>query len=365
MDVDSPSYAHRVDEGVYDNVIHQLMDLPKGVYLGDATYRHTFKRDIDAHTSNFSYKCRDSPAEYETVLIGEILPRACGTKFSAIGNHYVGAGMTPNVINDKARVKGIFVLGKPSQATEMMYITFENQVATLDDIIRTGLKELRKKEKEVMIKEWTTHAGTDTSDIPEYIMVHTGQLYAVSTSIKPFFGHSNGSKILKGAQQTTQGKCAKITKRTLVKAGEDSEGKSTESLTTRDTHEAVVTTNSFHEPNILPDYHGDLFQHEDAKLHQLDIRDVNNDLITPSNWYSELRQGTLVMIRAMLHAFNYKTRRVYQLNAHTIHVLDHSEVSVEPLCNQSTATELDGLSERSVASAAMEGMRLGKRGRED
>ncbi|KAG0705115.1 hypothetical protein DFH29DRAFT_800824 [Suillus ampliporus] len=98
------------------------------------------------------------------------------------------ANMTqPNIINDKACIKGIFTLGKPLQATKMMYIAFKNQVATLDDIIHTNLKELRKKEKEVVIKEWTAHAGIDTLGIPQYIIVHMGQLYAVSTTTRPLW----------------------------------------------------------------------------------------------------------------------------------------------------------------------------------
>ncbi|KAG1752316.1 uncharacterized protein EDB91DRAFT_1077748 [Suillus paluster] len=67
-------------------------------------------------------------------------------------------------------------------------------------------------------------------------------------------------------------------------------------------------------------------QHVNAKLQQLDIRNVDNDLIAPQEWYSSLKRGTLVMIRATLHAFNWKERRVYQLNAHTIRVMDPSNL---------------------------------------
>ncbi|KAG1727366.1 uncharacterized protein EDB91DRAFT_1086441 [Suillus paluster] len=52
-------------------------------------------------------------------------------------------------------------------------------------------------------------------------------------------------------------------------------------------------------------------QHFNAKLWQLDIRNVDNDLIVPQEWYSSLKRGTLVMIRATLHAFNWKERRKY------------------------------------------------------
>ncbi|KAG1742351.1 uncharacterized protein EDB91DRAFT_1081514 [Suillus paluster] len=279
MNVNSPSYAHHMDDGVYDSVVRQLMELSTGVYLGDAMY----------------------------------------------SNHYIRAGTTPNIINNKAHMKGIFTLRKPSQATKMMYITFENQ---------TNLKELRKKEKEVIIKEWTMHTGTDTLGIPEYIMIHMGQLYAIA-------------------------------KKSLIESGEDGEGKYTESPATPNTNEVTITTNSFYELNILPDYHGDLFQHKNTKLHQLNIRNIDNELVAPQDWYSKLQQGTLVMVRATLHAFNYENWRVYQLNAHTICILDRSKMLAEPLCNPYKENKLDGPSEKSVTSAAMKGVKLGKRVRKD
>ncbi|KAH0840318.1 hypothetical protein J3R83DRAFT_1331 [Lanmaoa asiatica] len=66
-------------------------------------------------------------------------------------------------------------------------------------------------------------------------------------------------------------------------------------------------------PSILPDYGGDLFKHVNAKLRQLDFRDIDDDLIHPEGWYSQLRQETLVLVRASLHAFNWDNRRVSQL----------------------------------------------------
>jgi hypothetical protein len=64
----------------------------------------------------------------------------------------------------------------------MMYIAFDNQIATLDDLIQSDIAELKKKDKEIVIKEWTGHPGADTTGTPECIIVHTGQLYAVSVT---------------------------------------------------------------------------------------------------------------------------------------------------------------------------------------
>ncbi|KAG1839109.1 hypothetical protein DFJ58DRAFT_667921 [Suillus subalutaceus] len=354
MDVDTACYDNRIEGGLYDVVIRQLMALPKGVSLGDATYKDDFIQDTSIHTGNFTYKCKENGAEYETVLVGEILPRPCDTKLSAMGNHYVGTAGTPNVIDDKARVKGVLALGKPTQATEMMYITFGNQIATLDDIIQSDIEELKKQNKDMNIKEWTAHGGSDQTGVPEYIIVNTEQLYAVP----------------KAMQQAMQGKCARVAKKAISSRGENPDNKvgdisPTDTGAKENTHEGAVTTNMFYEPTMLPDYGGDLFQHINAKLRQLDIRDVNNELIAPQDWYSSLKRGTLVMVRATLHAFNWK--ELYQLNAHTIRVMDPSKLEMEPVSFQANGSDYgtSASTSKSRASDAMAGVKLGKRERED
>ncbi|KAG1752318.1 uncharacterized protein EDB91DRAFT_1195154 [Suillus paluster] len=379
MDVDPQHYDNRIEGGLYDNIVRQLIALPKGMSLGEATYKDDFVRDSNVQTGNFAYKCKDNGLEYETVLVGEILPRPCGTKLSAIGNHYIGTADTmsddkqytaltltklikPNVIDDKTRVKGILVLGQPTQATEMMYVMFGNQIATPDDIIQSDIKELKRKNKDINIKEWTAHAGTDQSGLPEYIIVNTEQRVLLTIS-----------KVPRAAQQAMQGKRARVPKKELAKNDESAEGKTAGGTSSNDVEtkgnpgEAAITTNTFYEPTILPDYGGDLFQHVNAKLRQLDIRNVNNDLIAPQEWYSSLKCGTLVMIRATLHDFNWKERRVYQLNAHTIRVMDPSNLEVEPISSRPNGFDCgaNASSSKSRASDAMARVQLKKRKRED
>ncbi|KAG1894299.1 uncharacterized protein F5891DRAFT_961758 [Suillus fuscotomentosus] len=369
MEIDPAQYDNHIEGGLYDDVVRQLMALPKGMSLGDTTYKDDFICESNINTGNFAYKCRDNGAEYETVLVGEILPRPCGTKFNVIGNHYLGTRESyrygkltltcltlPNIIDDRTRVKGVFALGKPTQATEMMYITFGNQIATLDDIIQSDMEELKRQNKDVNVKEWTVHAGTDQTGMPEYIPVNTEQLYVVP----------------KGTQQTIQGKRARVAKKTINDMSELGEGKAAKKDSvaggSRDnTQETEITTNTFYDPTVLPDYGGDLFQHINAKLHQLDIRNVENEFIPPQDWYTSLKHGTLVMIRATLHTFNWKEHRVYQLNGHTIRVLDASKLEIEPLSSQLNGFDTGGspLTSNSRVSDAMANVQLGKRGRQE
>ncbi|KAG1887035.1 hypothetical protein F4604DRAFT_1916865 [Suillus subluteus] len=212
MDVDAACHDNRIEGGLYDDVVQQLMALPKGVSLGDATYKEDFVRETNIHTGNFAYECRDNGTEYETVLVGKILPRPCGTKLNAMGNHYVGTASTPNLIDDKAWVKAVLALGQPAQSTEKMYITFRNQIATLDDIIQSDIEELKRQNKDMNVKEWTAHAGTDQTGVLEYIIVNTEQLYVVP----------------KAMQQALQGKCPRVAKKTISNANEASDARDLE-----------------------------------------------------------------------------------------------------------------------------------------
>jgi hypothetical protein len=97
MDVDPSHHNKHIAGGLYNEVVKQLMALPKGVSLGDATYKHDFIRDTNMHTGSFNYRCKQNRAEYEMVLIGEIMPCPYGTKFNAMDNHYVGTADTVSV----------------------------------------------------------------------------------------------------------------------------------------------------------------------------------------------------------------------------------------------------------------------------
>jgi hypothetical protein len=128
-------------------------------------------------------------------------------------------------------------------------------------------------------------------------------------------------KVPRAAQQAMQGKRARVTKKAVSntenKDGRSAGGTSADGGSKEHSQETVISTNTFYDPTTLPDYGGDLFQHVNAKLRQLDIRNVENDLIAPQDWYSSLRRGTLVMVRATLHAFNWKERRVSKSQSQT------------------------------------------------
>ncbi|TEB31085.1 hypothetical protein FA13DRAFT_1709932 [Coprinellus micaceus] len=95
---------------------------------------------------------------------------------------------------------------------------------------------------------------------------------------------------------------------------------------------------ALYEPRTLPDYTGHpCFQLERKKLLQHDVRDLNNKLIHPKDYWSALRPGTLLLIKATLHVSLVKGtsggrhRKIYQINVVSTKVLAESPLPALPL----------------------------------
>ncbi|KAF8439960.1 hypothetical protein L210DRAFT_850314 [Boletus edulis BED1] len=352
----------------YDTVYDSLLTMPKHLVLAQATYEVHFTRHIVANNV-WDYHPPRGSESFETILVGEIRPELCGTRFSAKGNHYMGSVFNPTLIEDKTRVKNVLVLGKPSDAPACFGDLFDNQIATLCDVVGQDKRELSGKN--IQIKEWTAHADAGNTGSPDYIVVVTEPMYTTVRSAQSS-KHSKG-RITKKV----------LTERAVAAVAASSSSKTVEDFDFEDMDLAstlTVTTNDLYNPSVLPDYGGDLFKHVHAKLRQLDFRDVNDELIPPQDWYSQLRQGTLVMVRTSLHAFNWDNRRVstttippphqciisfqvYQLNAHTVRVLLPSLSDIEE--RKPTILDPDSFKKRTTSEAAalVSQVVLGKRSR--
>ncbi|KAJ8597492.1 hypothetical protein M405DRAFT_855633 [Rhizopogon salebrosus TDB-379] len=207
--------------------------------------------------------------------------------------------------------------------------------------------------------------------MPDCILLHSGQLYSVSLDVDCACGPNvNGDlgQVPKSVEQASQGKRAKIVKRSLEKTtvapGESIERVVQKKAIATSGDTVAISTNDFYDLSILQDYGGEVFRHENASLRQLDFRDVDNELIHPKDWYSVLRRGTLIMARGTLHAYNWEGRRVYQLSAQTIRVLKHSSMPMEPVAKVHNDQEVDAGSSDSAAAHAIASIQLGKRARE-
>jgi hypothetical protein len=62
----------------------------------------------------------------------------------------------------------------------------------------------------------------------------------------------------------------------------------------------AIALGALYDPNLLPDHRGRYFQHKAAKLVQLDMVDIDDNLIAPWDMADKLREGTVVLVEATL-----------------------------------------------------------------
>ncbi|KAH0840319.1 hypothetical protein J3R83DRAFT_1332 [Lanmaoa asiatica] len=170
---------------IYNTVYDSLLAMPARLVLARSTYGVDFGRHIVANNVS-EYRSLNGSESFKTILIGEILPAECGTRFSAKGNHYLGsmfnvhAAYWPSLIDDKTRVKNVLVLGKPCDSTKDFANLWDNQLVTLCDVIQQDKCE--QASNNIQIKEWTAHAGSDNRGDPDYIVVVTEPMYTTTGS---------------------------------------------------------------------------------------------------------------------------------------------------------------------------------------
>ncbi|KAG1846002.1 hypothetical protein C8R48DRAFT_678015 [Suillus tomentosus] len=304
----------RNKHGIYDALSKQLLNLPTGDCLAQATYNQDFMRQINAHTGNFAYVQPSSGIEYEGIIMGQI---AGDEKIRACGTHYAGTMNNPRPITDKTPVKSMFSLCKPEGSPKELAVIFDNQLATLSEVTLAHEEEATTKGKTFDVRDWV--------DV-DLINIHTEAMYAVPKSASNLKSNKR-ARILKQNVIATE---VKDEKKNVDKDTEMSD-MSMDLPTTDNTPSQERTTNDLYDPQILSDYKGQLYQHNESKLRQLDIRDVDNALIHPTKWYSKLRRGALVLVNGTLHTFTMEdNRRIYHIHAHTIRVLDDSDLPMEP-----------------------------------
>ena len=70
--------------------------------------------------------------------------------------------------------------------------------------------------------------------------------------------------------------------------------------------ESKIELGATHDPDLLPDHHGEYFQHPKAHLIQQDYHHVNKNLIAPWKTYEVLNTGTILLINAIMNCWKMK-----------------------------------------------------------
>ncbi|KAJ7819543.1 hypothetical protein B0H13DRAFT_1661360 [Mycena leptocephala] len=309
----SAVYGNRNASGLYESVADQIEAMGKDA-MANIDYPDDFSRHIEQWSKNHRYVDKEGN-ELRTAIIGEILGPAKGTLVRAHGNYFAREGDEFRPIDDKAKVKDTLAIGIPTLSTTKLTNTFLNQIICATQITDANADEDMRNGRDPIVKSWTK-ASKDGSPNHDVMMVHMLPKYAVPSAA--------------GAP-----KAKRVAKRKLDEV--DEEAGPSDKPEPEIAIPSDIKLGAHYEPTLLPDYGGAYFNHIKAKLVQLDVRDVQNNLIAPWKYYEALRPGTLVLVLASLHCFSMmddggkerKERKIYQINAHSIKILSESDEPVE------------------------------------
>ncbi|KAJ6618088.1 hypothetical protein B0H10DRAFT_1276479 [Mycena sp. CBHHK59/15] len=351
-------FVERLESGLYASVYDQISKMDNT--LGNIEYIGTRRRAPDIFrvvdwSKNIVFK--DGPgkdaSEYRAAIIGEIAHPSLGTTISAKGNHYDGRDGEPfKPIDDKSKVKDVIVLRAPTMCPLDFQCFWDNQSTILQDIENT---EIATDQAAGWNPSFRSCLRSTTTQNPrkDLITIVTERKYGVPAA-------AGAPRI--AAPETPQ-KVERV-KRKFVNADNadsDSEsaggsanpaapsvrGKAEVEIPSED----QIKLGAFYDPRLLEDFGGPpYFRFVNGMLKQLDIRDSQNKLIAPWNNYGALRPGSLILAIISIHMYTFKSegndgdrdRKFFQLNAHSIRVLDESDFPGEKCLPPVPRTMEDG-----------------------
>jgi hypothetical protein len=69
--------------------------------------------------------------------------------------------------------------------------------------------------------------------------------------------------------------------------------------------EDEIKLGAYYDPHLLPDYGGPCFDHQEARLKQLDVCQKDRKLVPPWKLYDTLKPGTVILADVSLHCYIY------------------------------------------------------------
>ncbi|KAJ7020411.1 hypothetical protein C8F04DRAFT_974322 [Mycena alexandri] len=337
----SAIYAERNSSGFYDTIAEQILAMGDDA-LANIDYTQQYTRHIEDWSKNHRFMDR-SGNELRTAVVGEILGPSMGTLVRAHGNYFARDGDDFKPIDDKSKIKDTLALGPPTQSSTKLYNTFLNQVIGASQVVAANLSEDLRAGR---VRDNWSKPGIEGSETHNVLMV----------SMLPKYGVSMVATGTPKAATTSKRRLDQVDEGTASPAAAGDPNKP--AYSGRD-----IKLGAFYEPSVLPDYGGAYFNHQKAKLVQLDVRDMHNELIPPWKFYDALRPGTLVLCLVSLHCFTMsddsnkgaKERKIYQMNAHSIRILSESDEPVEertrPIAPNSPERAIAAIPKRVVTSS--------------
>ncbi|KAJ7120674.1 hypothetical protein C8R43DRAFT_1136625 [Mycena crocata] len=311
--VNNPTYEKRAASGMYDKFSTQLENMGLTA-LTNVEYPDDITRKITEWNKEASYVNADG-TEFRASVLGEIGGTAMGTVLRSTGNFYAGRGDNFRPIVDKTKVRDTIALCVPTCSTVKCYNTCINQCIALGQITAADADEDARKGEFPVVKEWTK-ASVEGRQQHDVIVVHLEPKYSVPSA-------AGAPKVRRVAKR----KLDEVDDETPVDRDDPGEFPGPDD----------IKLGAHYEPTLLPDFGGDMFNLTKGKLAQQNIKNKKGELIPPWKIYEELRPGTLVLALVTLHVYNMmdtfgkepKKRKVYQLHAESIRILDPSDEHVD------------------------------------
>ncbi|KAJ6627079.1 hypothetical protein B0H10DRAFT_417881 [Mycena sp. CBHHK59/15] len=308
-------FIERAESGLYASALAQMKELPNA--LANIEYIGT-KSPPPRHLQRSRLG--------EKSIIGEIAEPTFGTLVRAHGNHYDGRDGEPfKPVDDKSKIKDVLVLRAPTHSDLEMHNLYENQTALLQDIENTEIATDEAHGFSPNYRSCLRSSRTDM-DCKDLLTITTMKKYRIPAA-------AGGAKII-----ATPKRVQRVKRKFGVQDDEDGEPIEATTSAVEDNNDSKikypsddeVKLGAFYDPRVLEDFGGDYFSLVNAKLVQLDIRDADNKLIPPWKQYEALRPGSLIIALVSIHIFTFKDagadrsrdRKMFQLNAHTIRVLE-------------------------------------------
>ncbi|TEB33504.1 hypothetical protein FA13DRAFT_1708288 [Coprinellus micaceus] len=325
-------FFQRRTNGFYQQLVTKMKRMGRNAACS-ATFGYDFvRKQLWEGNEGFRYPGGASSDACLT-FVGEVQHPSHGTQLDASGTHtFVTRSGAFSPLTDTAKVKDRIVLGSPTHATKPLNILFNNQIALLNDIRIPDEEFERKNNLNYMVFEWTKSLDPRADEpCDDLIQISLGNKY-----VFPADAHK---------ATATAGPPKKRVKRQEVPDGgneSDEDGPPPPppepASSASSSHDDVIRVGALYDPATLPDYSGPpCFQLEKKMLLQHDVRDINSRLIHPKDYWTALRPGTLVLVKATLHVYLVKGtgggrhRKIYQINAVSTKVLGESPHPPLPL----------------------------------
>ncbi|KAK6967138.1 hypothetical protein R3P38DRAFT_3244608 [Favolaschia claudopus] len=358
-------FLERLNDGMYDSVNKQIKERSTSLalleYMGTKKRPATVFRGVDwAGNIVFNDGPGKNADELRGTIFGEIAEPVHGTMVSARGNHFEGnTSATFKPIDDKNKVKDVLVLRAPTLCEIKTSALWNNQRALLQDIVSV---EKTKDDAFGWHPYYSVPFRSSTTENPreDMIAICTQKKYGIPTAAgvpsgtppvtpqkavrakRTFFAEDGV------VDSDDEEEVAEVRKRATPDAPDDSvktpEFPGRAYLSWLDSFAVLIAPlaekillGAFYDPRLLEDFGGPSFNLTKAMLRQLDHRGPDNKLIPPWKNYSAFRPGTLIVATVSIHIYTFKVdgpdrdkdRKIFQLEAHTIRVLDESDFPVE------------------------------------